>query len=115
MDVSDEGLGVGLLIGLMLGTLGVARKGGFVVEAVKVATRILELLDPFFGLCFQRQLLSTNFNSRSQYLCNHHVAVECSAATVLCGLIDVLSNLGNNGGTESNVGNKVTVPIRPCY
>jgi hypothetical protein len=50
VDISDQRLGVGLLVGLLLGTLGVAGKGSLVVEAVEVASGLLELLDPFLGL-----------------------------------------------------------------
>ena len=50
VDISDQCLGVGLLVGLLLGALGVAGKGGLVVEAVEVASGLLELLDPFLGL-----------------------------------------------------------------
>lgn len=58
MDVSDQGLRVRLLVGLLLRALGVARKGSLVVEAVEIATGVLELLDPFLGLYLQRQLWS---------------------------------------------------------
>ena len=57
MDISDKGLGVGLFVGLVLGVLGSAGEGGLVVEAVKVAASLLELLDPFLRLYPQRKLL----------------------------------------------------------
>lgn len=52
MDISDQRLGVGLVVGLVLGALGVAGEGGLVVEAVEVAAGLFELLDPFLGLMF---------------------------------------------------------------
>ena len=51
MDVLDEFLGAGLLVGGSGGFVcsgGV--DGGFVVEAVEIASSFLELLDPFLGL-----------------------------------------------------------------
>lgn len=57
MDISDKGLGVGLFVGLVLGVLGSAGEGCFVVEAVKVAASLLELLDPFLRLYPPRKLL----------------------------------------------------------
>lgn len=59
VDVLDQGLGVGLLVGLVFGVLGVAREGGLVVEAVEIAAGLLELLDPFLGLYIQRQSASS--------------------------------------------------------
>ena len=50
MDIPDKILGVRLLVGLALGSLGGAREGGLVVEAVEVAPGLLELLDPFLRL-----------------------------------------------------------------
>jgi hypothetical protein len=51
VDVLDEFLGAGLLV---RGSGGFFGGGGvdssFVVEAVKVTTSVLELLDPFLGL-----------------------------------------------------------------
>ena len=50
MYVTYQLLGTRLRIGLGLGALGGTREGGFVVETVQVATRLLELLDPFLRL-----------------------------------------------------------------
>lgn len=50
MDISDQLLGVGLLIGRLFGRLCSRGKGGLVVEAVQVAAGVLELLDPFLRL-----------------------------------------------------------------
>lgn len=111
MDVLDQGLGVGLLVGLIFGVLGVARKGSLVVEAVEIASGLFELLDPFLGL---RILLSVRIlciSSEIHYLGDHHVTIKGSASVTLGRLLDVSSNLGDDWWTESNVGNKVTVPI----
>jgi hypothetical protein len=56
VDISNECLGVGLFVGMLLGTLGSAGEGGLVVEAVKVAASLLEFLDPFLGLYLRRKL-----------------------------------------------------------
>ena len=50
MNISDQSLGVGLLVGLVFGILGVARKRSFIVEAVEITAGLLKLLDPFLGL-----------------------------------------------------------------
>lgn len=50
MNISDELLGAGLALCSLLGALGSGGKRSFVVEAVKVATGLLELFDPFLGL-----------------------------------------------------------------
>jgi hypothetical protein len=51
MDVFDEFLGAGLLVGSSGGFFGGGRvDSGFVVEAVEITTSVLELLDPFLGL-----------------------------------------------------------------
>jgi len=51
VDVLDELLGAGLLVGLGRGFFGGGRvDGGFVVETVQVATCVLELLDPLLWL-----------------------------------------------------------------
>jgi hypothetical protein len=51
VDVLDEFLGAGLLVGSSGRFFGSGRvDGGFVVEAVEVATSVFELLDPFLGL-----------------------------------------------------------------
>lgn len=57
MDISNKCLGVGLFVGLVLGILGSAGEGSLIVEAVKVAASLLELLDPFLGLYHRRKLL----------------------------------------------------------
>jgi hypothetical protein len=57
VDVSDKGLGVGLFLCLLLGSLGCAGEGGLVVEAVEVAASLLEFLNPFLGLSSQCKLL----------------------------------------------------------
>lgn len=51
VDILDELLGAGLLVGLGRGFFGGGRvDGGFVVETVQVATCVLELLDPLLWL-----------------------------------------------------------------
>ena len=51
VDVLDEFLGTGLLVGGSGWFLGGGRvDGGFVVEAVEIASSLLEFLDPFLGL-----------------------------------------------------------------
>jgi hypothetical protein len=51
VDVLDEFLGAGLLVGTSGRFFGSGRvDGGLVVEAVEVTTSVLELLDPFLGL-----------------------------------------------------------------
>lgn len=50
VDISDQLAGVGLQLGRLLGALGGARRSGLVVEAVQVATGLLELLHPFLRL-----------------------------------------------------------------
>lgn len=113
MNIAYELLGVGLLIGLLLGTLGSGGKSGLIVEAIQVASRLLEFLDPFLGLSFvkivsnnvlvQLSLLPTN-------LCDHHVTVKGASAVCLRGFLNMATDLGDNRRTEGNVGNKVPVP-----
>lgn len=50
VDISDQLLGIGLLIGRYFGRLCGRGKGSLVVEAVQVAAGVLELLDPFLRL-----------------------------------------------------------------
>jgi len=51
VDILDELLGAGLLVGLGRGFFGSGRvDGGFVVETVQVTTCVLELLDPLLWL-----------------------------------------------------------------
>jgi hypothetical protein len=51
VDVLDEFLGAGLLVGGSGGFFGSGGvDGGFIVEAVEITTSVLELLDPFLGL-----------------------------------------------------------------
>lgn len=51
VDILDELLGAGLLVGLGRGFFGGGRvDGGFVVETVQVTTCVLELLDPLLWL-----------------------------------------------------------------
>ena len=50
VDVADQLSGGRLLVGGFLGLLGGRGKCGFVVEAVQVATDLLELLYPLLGL-----------------------------------------------------------------
>ncbi len=51
MDEPNQLLGVGLSIRVLGGILGGCRRdGGLIVEAIKVAARLLEVLDPFLGL-----------------------------------------------------------------
>lgn len=57
VDVSDKGLGVGLFLCLLLGSLGCAGEGGFIVETVEIAASLLEFLNPFLGLSSQCKLL----------------------------------------------------------
>lgn len=45
------------------------------------------------------------------YLCNHHVAVKCASAESFGGLVDVASDLGDDGRSKGDVGDKVAVPI----
>lgn len=50
VDISDQLLGVGLLIGRLLGRLCGRGKGSLVMEAVEVTAGVLEFLDPFLRL-----------------------------------------------------------------
>ena len=60
MDVPDEFSGAGPKLRSLLGTLGRRRVSRLIVEAVKVAAGLLELLDPFLGLVMSErcQLMS---------------------------------------------------------
>jgi hypothetical protein len=112
VDITNKCLGVGLFVGLFLGTLGSAGECGLVVEAVKVAASLLELLDPFLRLYHLRKLLGVpHSHSRSNaYLCNHHMTIKGAPTVGLSGLIDVASDGRNNGRTEGDVGNEVAIP-----
>lgn len=44
------------------------------------------------------------------HLGDHHVAVKGAAAVVLGRPVDEAANLGDDGGTESDVGYKVAIP-----
>lgn len=92
MDISDQLLGVRLQLAFPRRRLGGSGKGGLVVEAVEVATGVLEIFDPSFRLC------------------DHHVAIK-SAPSVRGGwFLDMGANLGYDRGTEGDVGNEVAVP-----
>lgn len=122
MDISDQSLGVGLFVGGLLGALGGAGKGGLVVEAVQIASGVLELLDPFLWLNFfffsrlsDQRGTHLPQTTLKPYLSDHHVAVKSSAAIVLLRAVDVLSDLGDNGSTKSDVGDKVPIPGPFCF
>lgn len=65
VDISDKGLGVGLFLCLLFGSLGCAGEGGLVVEAVEVAASLLEFLDPFLRLSYQCKLRYSTIFSHS--------------------------------------------------
>lgn len=44
------------------------------------------------------------------YLCNHHVAVKGASAMVLGGLVNVRSDLCNDGRSEGDVGHEMAIP-----
>lgn len=92
MDIPNQVLGVRLLVALARGRVGVGGEGSLVVEAVQIAAGVLELFDPTFRLG------------------NHHVAVKGAASMRGGGLLDVRADLGDDGGTEGDVGNEVAVP-----
>lgn len=92
MDVLDQGLGVGLSVALCGWGLCIGGKGSLVVETVQVTAGILEILDPAF------------------WLGNHHVAVEGASAVGGGGLLDVGTDLCDDGGAKGDVGDKVAVP-----
>lgn len=118
MNVPDELLGVGLLVGDVLGAFGRAGKGSLVMEAVQVTACILEFLYPFLGLRDARQHADSSSRHRSStllprekiHLCNHHVAVERASAVRLGGLVDMPPDLCNDGCSERDVWHKVPVP-----
>ena len=68
MNISDESLGVGLLVGLLLWALSGTGEGGLIVEAVEVAASFLELLDPFLGLVSRCKLHVVYSHSEGQFL-----------------------------------------------
>lgn len=112
MNISNQLLGAGLLVARLFGALGGAGEGSLVVEAIEVAAGLLELLNPFLGLETRYQLLCLSHISASGavYLGNHHMTIKCASSARLLGLIDMASDLGDNGGAKGDVGNKVTVP-----
>lgn len=46
------------------------------------------------------------------YLCNHHVAVKGALAVRLARSFNMFSDLGDDWGSKSDVGDKVAVPRR---
>ncbi len=111
MNISDESLGVGLLVGLLLWALSGTGEGGLIVEAVEVAASFLELLDPFLGLVSRCKLHAVySIPKDNSYLCDHHMTIKGATAMGLCGLIDVSSNRCDDRRTECNVWNKVAIP-----
>jgi hypothetical protein len=113
VDISNEGLGVGLLVGLLFWALGSTGEGSLIVEAVEIATSFLELLDPFLGLasrCKLEAALCIRIRKDNAYLCNHHMTVKGAPAMGFCGLIDMSPDGCNDRRAECYVGNKVTIP-----
>lgn len=114
MDVFDEFLGAGLLVGSSGGFFGGGRvDSGFVVEAVEITTSVLELLDPFLGLLalvsilFPEGVLGGSWEWAD--LGDHHMAVKGALAKGLGGPVDVRTDHCDNGSAECHVGDKVAV------
>lgn len=104
------------------------------METVQVTPSLVEFLDPFLGLLFvggekgvsqpkhHAIMGSPRKGGRGggfsvapllflgSYLCNHHVAVKRASAVSLARPINMFSNFGDDGSSESDVGDKVTIP-----
>ena len=104
--------------------------GGFVVEAVEIATGLLELPDPFMRLRNRRALASeiepgdhragSEHKSRNTkrnepipgvttYLRNHHMAVKGSCAVGLSRPGNMRADLRNDGGAKGDIGDEVAI------
>lgn len=92
MNVLDQCLGVRLLVAVTSGALCIGGEGSLVVKAVEVTAGIFEVLDPSFRLG------------------NHHVAVKGSSTVGAGRLLDVGSNLGDDGGAKGDVGDEMAIP-----
>jgi hypothetical protein len=119
VDVLDELFRVRLLVACAFGGFGSGGiDGGFVVEAVQVASGFLEVLDPFLRLLepVSRTFSISHASSLTvlsvpaiPYLSDHHVAVEGALSVGLGGLLHVWADLGNDRCSEGDVGNEVAV------
>lgn len=92
MDVSNEISRVCLEVALGGGSFGRGGESSLVVEAIQVASSILELFHPAFGLS------------------NHHVAVECASAVRIGGGLNMRADFGDNRWTKGDIGNKMAIP-----
>jgi hypothetical protein len=123
MDILDKLFRVRLLVTCGFGRFGSGGiDGGFVVEAVKVASGFLEVLDPFLRLLepVSRAFSISNVPFRIcsstvpcvptvPYLSDHHVAVEGALSVGLGRLLDVWADLGDNGCSKGDVGDEMAV------
>jgi len=114
VDVLDEFLGAGLLVGGSGGFFGSGGVyGGFIVEAVEITTSVLELLDPFLGLLAMVNMLFSDEGLKVGWswtdLGDHHVAVEGTLSKGLGGLVDMRTDHGYYGSAKSHVGDEVAV------
>jgi len=88
--------------------------GGLVVEAVQIATGLLEFPNPFMRLKMMRFSLELKTGCQKKqrnktHLRDHHVAVKGAPALGLRRPANMRADLGDNGGSEGDVGDKVTV------
>jgi len=113
MNISNKLLGTRLEVAYRFGALGSsAGNGGFIVETVEITTSFLELLDPFLRL--YQILAELEHVSVKAYLCNHHMAIECSFAVPLGWLCNMAADLGDNWGSECDVWYEVSVHYVNC-
>jgi len=116
MNVANQLLGACPSGGLFICRIGRGNGGdrSLVVEAVQIATGILELADPFMRLLkrirCQRGACDAEFrNRRVTNLHNHHVAIECAPAGGFRGTVYAAANLRDNWAADGHVWHEVAV------
>lgn len=91
MNILYECLRVRRFIRLSFWCLGIAGKRSFVVEAIKVAASLLEVLNPLL------------------WLCNHHMTIKGTLGERKLGLRDMRTDLRDDRSTEGYVRDEMTV------
>lgn len=114
VNVLDEFLGAGLLVGGSGGFVGGGGvDGGFVVEAVEIASGLLEFLDPFLWLLTMVNMLfleeCLRVARRRTDLGDHHVAIEGALAKGLGRLVNMRTDHCDNGSAKGHVGDEMAV------